>query len=272
MSFRRPVMLLFIAVAVPASVALGIAQSARTPASDKAPRTYDGKPNFNGIWQALNTANWDIEPHGAQAGPKQFGALFSIPPGAGIVEGGEIPYKPEARRLRDEHTRKRWTDDPEVKCYLPGVPRILYLPHPFQIVQNPNYIMMASEYAAANRTIHLAIHKPAPADTWMGHSNAHFDGESLVVDVTALNGEAWLDRVGNFVSSNAHLTERFTFAGPDLLMYEAQIEDPSTFTRPWKISMPLHRRVEANAQLLEFKCVEFSEDLIYGHLRRQPTK
>ena len=118
MSFRRPVMVLFIAAAVPASVALGIAQSARTPASYKAPRTYDGKPNFNGIWQALNTANWDIEPHGAQAGPKQFGALFSIPPGAGIVEGGEIPYKPEARRLRDEHTRKRWTDDPEVKVIL----------------------------------------------------------------------------------------------------------------------------------------------------------
>ena len=261
-----------IAAMVPIALAAGVPQSAREASAYKAPRTHDGKPDFSGIWQALNTANWDIEPHAAQQGPKQFGALLSIPGGAGVVEGGEIPYTPDALKKRDENARKRWTDDPEARCYLPGVPRIVYLPFPFQIVQSSNYIMMSSEYAAANRTLHLATHKPPLSDTWMGHSNARFEGESLVVDVTGLNGEAWLDRAGNFVSSNAHIVERFTFTGPDRLVYEVQIDDPSAFTRPWKMSMPLYRRSEAGAQLMEFKCVEFSEDLIYGHLRRQPNQ
>jgi hypothetical protein len=237
-----------------------------------APRTHNGKPNFAGVWQAINTANWDVEAHGAEPGPKQFGALFSVPPGMGVVEGGEIPYKPEALRKRQENRRKRWTDDPEVKCYLPGVPRFVYMPYPFQIVQNVDYIIMSSEYAAAARTVHLTTHKEAPTNSWNGHSRGRFDGESLIVDVTGLNGEAWFDRSGNFASANVHIVERFTFAGPDRLTYEAQIEDPTVFTRPWKITMPLYRRAESDAQLLEFKCVEFAEDLIYGHLRRQPSK
>lgn len=185
-----------------------------------------------------------------------------------MVEGGEIPYKPDALNKRDENARTLWTADPEPKCYLPGVPRIVYLPFPFQIVQSADYVMMSSECAAANRTLHLAIHKPPLSDSWMGHPNAQFVGESLVVDVTRLNGEAWLDRAENFVSAKAHIVERFTFTGPDRLAYEAQIDDPSAFTRPWKISMPLYRRSEPGAQLMEFKCVEFSEDLLYGHLRR----
>jgi hypothetical protein len=250
------------------SVALAAGQAAPSAI----PRTHDGKPNFTGIWQAANNANWDIEPHAAEQGPKQFGALFSIPPGMGVVEGGEIPYKPEALKKRDENRRKRWTDDPEVKCYLPGVPRFVYMPYPFQIVQNPDYLIMSSEYAAAARTLHLTTHKEAPINSWMGHSKARFDGDSLVVDVTALNGEAWFDRAGNFASSDVRIGERFTFAGPDRLIYEAQIEDPAVFTRPWKMRMPLYRRAESDSQLLEFKCVEFAEDLIYGHLRRQPSK
>jgi hypothetical protein len=237
----------------------------------KAPRTHDGRPNFTGIWQALNTANWDIEPHGAEQGPKQFGALFSIPPGMGVVEGGEIPYKPETRQKRQENRQKRWTDDPEVKCYLPGVPRFVYMPYPFQIVQSADYIIMSSEYAAAARTVHLTTHREAPVDSWMGHSLGRFDGESLVVDVASLNGEAWFDRAGNFASSNVRIVERFTFTGPDRLAYEARIEDPDVFTRPWTIRMPLYRRAEPDAQLLEFKCVEFAEEVIYGHLRRKPS-
>ena len=246
--------------------------SAGQAAAYKAPRTHDGKPDFTGIWQTINSANWDIEPHAAEQGPKQFGALFSIPPGTGVVEGGEIPYKPEALLKRQENRRRRWTDDPEVKCYLPGVPRFVYMPYPFQIVQNSDYLIMSSEYAAAVRTLHLTTHKEAPTDTWMGHSRARFEGESLVVDVTGLNGESWFDRAGNFASSNVRIVERFTFTGPDRLRYEAQIEDPTVFTRPWKMSMPLYRRVESDSQLLEFKCVEFAEDLLYGHLRRQPSK
>jgi hypothetical protein len=256
-------------------VVLSAGQSAgagQPAAAYKAPRTHDGKPNFGGIWQALNTANWDIEPHGAEQGPKQFGALFSIPPGLGVVEGGAIPYKPEALRKRDENRRKRWTDDPEVKCYLPGVPRYVYLPYPFQITQSTDYIIISSEYAATARTLHLATHKAGPTDSWMGHSNARFEGESLVVDVTALNGESWFDRSGNYASSNVRIVERFTFTAPDRLAYEAQIEDPTVFTRPWKIRMPIYRRAESDSQLLEFKCVEFAEDLLYGHLRREPRR
>lgn len=249
-----------------------VAPSAGQAAAYKAPRTHDGKPNFTGIWQTINSANWDIEPHAAEQGPKQFGALFSIPPGLGVVEGGEIPYRPEALLKRQENGRKRWTDDPEMKCYLPGVPRFVYMPYPFQIAQGSDYLIMSSEYAAAARTLHLKTHKEAPTNTWMGHSNARFEGESLVVDVTALNGEAWFDRAGNFASSNVRIVERFTFTGPDRLTYEAQIEDPTVFTRPWKMRMPLYRRAESDSQLLEFKCVEFAEDLIYGHLRRQSTK
>jgi hypothetical protein len=238
----------------------------------KAPRTHDGKPDFTGIWQALNTANWDIEPHGAEPGPKPFGALFAIPPGMGVVDGGEIPYTPEALQKRRQNRQKRWADDPEVKCYLPGVPRFVYMPYPFQIAQGSDYIIMSSEYAAAARTLHLTTHKEALVDAWMGHSWARFDGESLVVEVTALNGEAWFDRAGNFASSHARIVERFTAVGPDRLAYEALIDDPTVFTRPWKMRMPLYRRAESDSQLLEFKCVEFAEDLLYGHLRRQPSK
>jgi hypothetical protein len=254
------------------ALACSVVLDAGQAAAGKAPRTHDGKPDFSGVWQAMNTANWDIEPHAAEQGPKQFGALFSVPPGAGVVEGGEIPYKPETLLKRQENRRRRWTDDPEVKCYLPGVPRFVYMPYPFQIAQSSDYIIMSSEYAAAARTLHLTTHKQAPTDSWMGHSRARFDGESLVVDVNALNGESWFDRAGNFASSNVRIVERFTFTGPDRLQYEAQIDDPTVFTRPWKMSMPLYRRAEPDAQLLEFKCVEFAEDLIYGHLRRQPSK
>ena len=255
-------------VMVVCSAVLGAGQAA----ADRIPRTHSGKPDFTGIWQAVNSANWDIEPHAAEPGPKQFGALFSIPPGLGVVDGGEIPYKPEALLKRQENGRRRWTDDPEVKCYLPGVPRFVYMPYPFQIVQSSDYLIMSSEYAAAARTLHLTTHKEAATDSWMGHSRARFEGNTLVVDVNALNGQAWFDRAGNFASSNVRIVERFTFAGPDRLGYEAQIEDPTVFTRPWKMRMPLYRRAESDSQLLEFKCVEFAEDLIYGHLRREPRK
>ena len=248
------------------------AASAGQTAADNVPRTHDGKPDFTGVWQAINSANWDIEPHAAEQGPKQFGALFSIPPGMGVVEGGEIPYKPEALLKRQQNGRRRWTDDPEVKCYLPGVPRFVYMTYPFQIAQSSDYLIMSSEYASAARTLHLTTHKEAPTNSWMGHSNARFEGDALVVDVTALNGDAWFDRAGNFASANVRIVERFIYAGPDRLMYEAQIEDPTVFLRPWKMKMPLYRRAETDSQLLEFKCVEFAEDLIYGHLRRQPSK
>jgi hypothetical protein len=246
--------------------------SAQTPAY-RAPRTKDGKPNLNGVWQGVNEAYWDIEGHPAAPGPFwQLGAAYSVAPGLGIVEGGAIPYKPEALQKKKQNFANRMSLDPEAKCYLPGVPRAMYMPYPFQIVQSTKQIMMVFEFAGALRTIYMADQTEAPADSWMGWSNGRWEGETLVVDTSGFNDLSWFDRAGNFHSDALHVVERITAAGPDHLNYEATIEDPNVFTRPWKISMPLYRRIEKNAQILEYKCVEFAEDLIYGHLRKVPLK
>jgi hypothetical protein len=161
------------------------------------------------------------------------------------------------------------TLDPEVKCYLPGVPRATYMPYPFQIIQTPKYILIVYTYANAVRTIYMDDHKEAPWDSWLGWSNGRWEGETLVVDTTGFNDQTWFDRAGNFHSDALHVVERYTATSPDHLVYEATIEDPKVFTRPWKMSMPLYRRLEKNAQIMEFKCVEFVEDLIYGAVRKQ---
>jgi hypothetical protein len=239
----------------------------------RAPRTKDGKPNFNGVWQAINEANWDIEPHSAAPGPFwQLGAAHAVSPGLGIVEGGSIPYKPEALAKKKENFANRMTQDPEVRCYLPGVPRAMYMPYPFQVIQSTDHIMMVFGFAGALRTVYMKDHQEAPADSWMGWSNGKWEGETLVIDTKGFNDLSWFDRAGNFHSEAMHVVERITATGPDHLNYEATIEDPNVFARPWKISMPLYRRKERNAQVLEFKCVEFSEDVIYGHLRKVPIK
>jgi hypothetical protein len=238
----------------------------------RAPRTGDGKPNLNGIWQALNSAHWDIEAHNAAAGPvMELGASYAVPGGTGVVDG-EIPYKPEALAKRKENSANRLKLDPEIKCYLPGVPRATYMPYPFQIVQSAKHIMILHEFASAVRTIYMDDHKEAPADSWMGWSNGRWEGESLVVDTTGFLDSTWFDRAGNYHSDALHVIERFTARSPDTLMYEVTIEDPKVFTRPCKMSMPLYRRVEKNAQLMEFRCVEFVEDLLYGHLRKPSSK
>jgi len=257
-------------VIVVASVWLAVTTVAGQAPGYRAPRTKDGKPNLNGVWQAVNEANWDIEGHSAAPGPLwQLGAQFSVPPGLGIVEGGPIPYKPEALQKKKANYADRAKLDPELKCYLPGVPRAMYMPYPFQIVQSTEYVMMAFEFAGAVRTIYMKKQQ-APADSWMGWSNGHWEGETLVIDTTDFNDLSWFDRAGNFHSDKLHVVERISAASPDHLNYEATIEDPNVFTRPWKISMPLYRRLEKNAQILEYKCVEFAEDFIYGHLRKVP--
>jgi hypothetical protein len=245
--------------------------SAQTPAY-RAPRTTDGKPNLNGIWQALNSAYWDVEPHSASPSVvRELGASGAVPAGLGVVEGGEIPYKPEALAKKKENLANRLKLDPEIKCYLPGVPRATYMPFPFQIIQSQKHVMIIHEYAGAVRTIYMDSHTEAPADSWMGWSNGRWEGETLVVDTKGFNDQTWFDRAGNFHSDALHVVERFTARSPETLQYEVTIEDPNVFTRPWKMEMPLYRRVDKNAQILEFRCVEFVEDLIYGHLRKQPS-
>jgi len=239
----------------------------------KAQRTAAGKADLNGIWQALNTANWDLQEHAARPGVVvALGAAGAVPAGLSVVEGGEIPYLPAAAAKKKENFENRLTADPEIKCYLPGVPRATYMPYPFQIVQTPKFILMAYEFAGAARTIYMDKAPPNPVDSWMGHSVGHWEGDTLVVDVTRLSEETWFDRAGNFHSDALHVVERYTPLSAGALTYDVTIEDPKVFSRPWKMSMPLYRRLDKNAQLMEFKCVEFVEELMYGHLRKQPSK
>lgn len=254
----------------------------------KAPRGPDKvHPDLNGVWQVMNTAGWNIEPHPASAalqmrpgplGPVPakevlaLGAVGAIPEGLGVVEGGEIPYTAEARKTRDEN-RADWIHrDPEIKCYLPGVPRANYMSHPFEIFQSDKQMLFAYEYAGAVRNLLFTDPGPAPIDSWMGQSVAHWEGDTLVVVVTGQNDSTWFDRAGNFHSSDMKVVERYTPTGPNLMRYEAEITDPSTFTRPWKMSMNLYRHVGEDARLGQFKCVEFVEELMYGHLRKEPLK
>jgi hypothetical protein len=278
--------------AIGALVTMAVTTRPSSEASQVAavPRTADGKPDFSGIWQALNEAHWDLEAHQARPAavtqqgvyPYEYarvpaapvlalGAAAGVPGSVGVVEGdGKIPYTPEAAKIKTENG-EHWIDrDPELKCYLPGIPRAMYMPYPFQIVQSTNKVQIAFAFATTARTIHLDEVEPPPDLTYMGHSVGRWDGDTLVVDVTEFNGKNWFDRAGNYHSEALHLTERFTPLTKDAIHYEVTIEDPNVFTQPWKMSMPLYRRLEPNAQLLEYRCTEFAEEFMYGGLRKQP--
>jgi hypothetical protein len=268
-------------------VAMLLALTATAAQAQQIPRTPSGRPDFNGIWQALGNAYWDIEPHTArpalamQPGPVvpvpangvlAMGAAGSVPSGWGIVVGGQIPYLPAALERRNEN-RENWLDrDPEIKCYLPGVPRAMYMPFPFQIFQSESAFFMAFEYAGAVRNVYLEDPGPPQVDSWMGQSVGHWEGDTFVVVSNGFNDQTWFDRAGNHHSWQMVVTERFTLSDRDHIMYEATIEDPETFSRPWQIRTPLYRHVDENARLGQFKCVEFVEELMYGHLRRNPIR
>ena len=240
------------------------------------PRTADGVPDYNGIWQAMGSAHWDLEDHNARQGAAPIlGALGAIPAGRSVVEGGAIPYQDWALAQRAENLANWVQLDPAVKCYMPGIPRATYMPFPFQFVQSKDAILVAYEFTSSSRVIHL--NRPgseAELDSWMGHSLGSFDGDTLVVDITAQMPDTWFDSSGNFHSDQLHVVERYTRTGPDTLHYEATIDDPKVFTRPWKISMPLYRRVEPGARILEFKCIEFAEYATYGdfYTDEEPTE
>ena len=213
------------------------------------PRTEDGKPDLSGIWQVMNTAVWDIQDHSARKG---------VPAGPGVVEGNELPYKPEAAAKKKSNYDSRATLDPESKCYLPGVPRATYMPFPFQIVQTPSQVTMLYEYAHTVRNIFMNTpHIEGQLYWWMGDSRGRWEGDTLVVDVTDFNDETWFDRAGNFHSDALRVVERYTLADPDHINYEATIEDPKVFTRPWKMSMVLNRHKEKSFRLLEYECFSF---------------
>ena len=244
---------------------------AQTPAAAFRPaRLPDGKPNMNGIWQALNTANWNLEDHASHESPVvATGALMAEPGGPGVVEGGEIPYLAAAKAKRDENYKNRMNLDPEVRCYLPGVPRANYMPYPFQIFQSDKAFAIAYQYDGAFRNIFLKNPGEAPADSWMGQSWGKWEGDTFVVDVTGLDERTWFDRSGNYHSDKLHVVERYTLTSASTMNYEATITDPDVYSKPWKISMPLYKHMEKNARLMEFKCVEFVEELMYGQFRKK---
>src|SRR6516162_10891058 len=238
----------------------------------RAPRTADGKPNLSGIWQAMNTAEWDIQAHDAKAGPLVvMGALGAIPAGLGVVEDGPLPYRPEALAKKKENEANWLALDPIIKCFLPGLPRATYMPFPFEIVQSPQYVSFTYEFAFASRVVNIGMKSQAPVDSWMGWSRGSWDGDTLVVDVTGMVEDTWFDRAGDYHSDALHLTERYTPTSANTLLYEVIVDDPKVYTRPWKMSMPLYRRMEKNIQLLEFNCVPYVEELMYGHLRKVRT-
>ena len=241
------------------------------PQGYRAPRTPDGTPDLSGIWQANNTANWDLEAHAAKQGPVvTLGAAFSVPPGLGVVDGdGAIPYRPEALAKKRANGEKWMALDPEVKCFMPGIPRATYMPYPFQIVQSADTVLMTYEFASASRVVRMNSTAQSPAPAWMGWSIGRWENETLVIDVTDHMEDTWFDRAGNFHSDALKVTERYTAIDPNTLQYQATIEDPKVFSRSWTMSMPLYRRREPNAQLMEYKCVEFAEELMYGHLRKR---
>ena len=251
------------------------------------PRTSAGRPDLSGIWQAMTSANYDIEPHGAKAamamrpGPVvpvpaaevvALGAVGAVPSGSGIVVGGEIPYLPAALATKKENQEHWLTRDPEVKCYLPGIPRATYMPFPFQILQNEKAVFMAYEYAGATRQVYLKDPGPPETDSWMGQSVGHWEGDTFVVSVTGFNDGTWFDRAGNHHTEALAVVERFTMTSRDHIRYEATMTDPQTFSRPWTIRLMLYRHVEPDARLGQFKCVEFVEELLYGKLRKTPHK
>ena len=242
--------------------------------SGEIPRTPSGKPDLSGIWQAMTSAHYDVEPHAASEGPHPglMGALSATPAGLGIVEGGRIPYNEQSLRVRDANKASALENDPLTKCYMPGVPRANYMPFPFQIVQSEGVILMAYEVAESNRIVY--VDQPeleSQVDAWMGHSNAHWEGDTLIVRVSGQMPDTWFDRSGNHHSYEMVVEERWNLIGADHVQYEATITDPNTFTAPWTISFPLYRHVADNMQLLEFKCAEFSEEFLYGEWRKPGT-
>jgi len=264
---------------------LTLASMASAEGAYAPPRIANGRPDFNGVWQVLNRANYNLEAHPAQAamafreGPVvpvpakevvALGAVGAVPAGMGVVQGGAIPYRPEALVQRDSNRANWLQSDPEIKCYLPGVPRANYMDYGFQIAQNDHALLFSYEYAGAVRNIHLEDPGPAPLDSWMGRSWVHWEGDTMVIETSGFNGSAWLDRSGNFHSDQLKVTERFTLTSDHTMHYEATLEDPQTYTRPWTISMPIYRRVPPDDRLMQFNCVEFVEELTYGQLRKRP--
>jgi hypothetical protein len=215
-------------------------------ASEKIPRLKSCKPDFSGIWQTTSAADHDLEPHAHRK---------DAPPGPGIVEGNVIPYLPAALAQKKKNFEARATDDPALKGWSLGAPRGIYYPEPFQIFQRDRDLNIVHQFGHSVRNVHTngTLH-PAPEnlnDWWLGDSRGKWEGDTLVVDVKHFNDKTWLDHAGNFHSDALHLVEKWKFLDANTIEYKATIEDAKVFSRPWDISVILHRHREKNFQLIE---------------------
>jgi hypothetical protein len=226
------------------------------------PRTADGKPNLEGIWQASSTAAADLEDHAAR---------YNMPAGRSVVVGAEIPYRPWAAVQKAGNFQNRRQADPLAQCYMPGVPRIMYLDFPFQIFQTPRAVAIAFEWSLVYRLIYTdGSRHPAGMESWMGDSRGRWDGDTLVVDVSNNNDKTWFDMAGDFHSDALHVIERYRMTGPDTIHYEATIEDSKVFTKPWTIGIPLHRRTDRD-RLFEYSCQSEAEEASGAFTREERT-
>jgi hypothetical protein len=239
-----------------AVVALSLGLSAGAFAAQPVPRLADGHPDFSGFWQTTSPADYDLEPHSTRA---------DAPPGAGVVEGGFIPYKPEALAKRKKNFESRAKDDPRLKCWTLGTPRGIYYPEPFQILQRPRDLTIVFQFGQSVRTIHTnsTRHRPENEGLWLGDSRGRWEGDTLVVDVADLYDETWLDRSGNFHSDQLHVVERWSYLDGNTIEYKATLEDPQVYTRPWTLSVILYRHREKNFQLIENYCFTLPYDQFY---------
>jgi hypothetical protein len=230
---------------------------AQATAKEKLPRLPSGKPDFSGIWQTTSAADFDLEPHSARK---------DAPPGPGIVAGDVIPYLPAALEQRKKNFEQRDAADPRLKCWTLGTPRGIYYPEPFQILQRDRDVTIVFQFGQSVRTIHTngTLH-PQVTDNefYLGDSRGRWDGDTLVVDVTDFNDETWLDRAGNFHSPQLHVIERWTFLDANTIEYQATLEDPNVFSRPWNIEVILHRHREKDFQLIENYCYTLDFDPYY---------
>jgi hypothetical protein len=226
-------------------------------AAERIPRLPNGKPDFSGIWQTTSAAEYDLEPHTAR---------WDAPPGPGVVEGGRIPYLPEALEKRKRNFEARHKDDPRLKCWTLGTPRGIYYPEPFQILQRESDVTIVFQFGHSVRTIHTngTLHpKEENQEFWLGDSRGHWEGDTLVVDVRDFTEETWLDRSGNFHSTALHVVERWKFLDANTIEYRATLEDPNVFSEPWTLSVILHRHREKNFQLIENYCYTIPYEKYY---------
>ncbi len=195
--------------------------------------------DLRGVWMAENNADASLERSHVIVDPAD----------------GKIPYRPEALAVQKQNFASRATLDPQTKCFQPGVPRAAYVPSPFQIFQNDRAVYMVYQDVHAYRIIYLtgSPHNEGLGFA-MGDSRGHWEGDTLVADVASFSDTTWLDAAGDYHSDELHVVERYARTSPDTLMYEATIEDPKVFTRPWKIRMPL--RLQKGTQILEDECEE----------------